>query len=79
MKVTVVFRNIPKKYSRKFNNKGITNIELSGEVKVLDILNILEIPENIVSLIVINNNLADFQTSLKGQDRIELFPIIAGG
>ena len=48
-------------------------------MSVKDILNRLKVPFDDIKLVFINGKKADFQTTLKGGERVGIFPPIGGG
>ncbi|MEW5819801.1 MAG: MoaD/ThiS family protein [Cyanobacteriota bacterium] len=61
------------------NRFEINNFECSTETTVAEIINMLNIPERDIAIIFINNKHAEFNTILKNNDTLALFPPVGGG
>jgi molybdopterin converting factor small subunit len=54
-------------------------IEVEGNYTIDDLMQNLEIPSEIVKIILVNGRSCDVSYRLKDNDRLALFPPIAGG
>lgn len=78
MKVKVKLFATLRKYIQE-NNSGICTLEIPESTTVNQVLDILQIPEDIPKILLINGIQKSHDDSLKDGDTLSVFPPIAGG
>lgn len=63
----------------KITCKEYHKITVSSPVRVIDVINKLNISEKSVLLVLINNRKSSINSTLENKDIIKIYPFVAGG
>lgn len=74
MNVTVTLRGPLKKYL-----KDVTILELQSGTSLRNLLSLLALPKESVSLLIVNGEKADIAQELQDGDRVQIYPPVSGG
>jgi sulfur carrier protein ThiS len=79
MEVKVEFSSLLKRFYKDLCDQKNLNIKLKDISTISDLLKIINIPKEYISLITVNKKVAKIDSKLNDGDIIKLFNIIAGG
>lgn len=79
MNITVEPKNYLSEFIKDSTNVKILKIALKENAKISNVLEITGIPREKVNLIIINDKISSFDSSLRDGDKVILFPAIMGG
>ncbi|MBW1973208.1 MAG: MoaD/ThiS family protein [Deltaproteobacteria bacterium] len=79
MEITVKLFATLRKYLPEGSDRFSCHLQLDSDVKVLDVIKKLGIPEDMPKIILINGIHAKIDQKLKNGDLVAIFPPVAGG
>jgi sulfur-carrier protein len=79
MPLTVLLAATLRKYAPGYDAGTGYAMQIEDETSVRDVAKRLLIPEQEVKLIMVNGVHADWDTALKGDERVAYFPPVGGG
>lgn len=79
MNITVEPKYYLSEFIKDSSNGKILKITLEENAKTLDVLEITGIPREKVNLVIINDVVSSFDSSLKDGDKVIFYPPIMGG
>ncbi len=79
MPLAILLAATLRKYVAGYDAATGYEMKIDAEISVRDLARRLLIPEQEVKLIMVNGIHADWETMLKGDERVALFPPVGGG